>query len=249
MPPRPPSYDVLRAALDAQWDLLVAALLTSDPGAPTGCALWSVRDLHAHLTATTAGLARLAGPTAPTPATGQVTGVAGIAAWAAALPALAADVDAEARAGAADLAAAVTAARGALQGVDPERVVRQRTGNHRLADAVLFRLVEAVVHGLDLGVAPDRGALRLVVRALAQVLAAQVPGHSVEVRVPPYTVVQCVPGPRHTRGTPGSTVEAEPVAFVAVLTGRVPWAETVADGRLRVRGERGDLSAYLPVLC
>lgn len=242
MPAKGPSYDAVRAALDAQWDLLLVALDGADPAAPTGCAGWTVRDLHAHLTATTQGLARILEAPAPGRADTDVAG------WAAALPGLAAVADEDARRTDPGLRPAVARARELLATADPERVVQQRTGAHRLADAVLFRLVEAVVHGLDLGVAPDRAALRLVVRALAGVLAAQVPGHSVEVRVPPYAVVQCVLGPRHTRGTPPSTVEADPVPFVQVLTGRLAWADAVADGRVRVRGERADLSAWLPVL-
>ena len=116
-------------------------------------------------------------------------------------------------------------------------------------DAQLDRLVELVVAGLDRPdpVAPDRGALRLVVKALAERLAQTAPGRHVEVRVPPYAAVQCVEGPRHTRGTPPNVVEAEPVAFVELCTGRLPWAEAAADGRVRTWGDRADLSPYLPL--
>ncbi len=110
-------------------------------------------------------------------------------------------------------------------------------------------LLELVVAGLDLPqpVAPDRGALRLVVKALAERLAAQAPGRHVEARIPPYAAVQCVEGPRHTRGTPPNVVEADPVAFVELCTGRLSWAEAAADGRVRTWGDRADLSAYLPL--
>jgi hypothetical protein len=60
--------------------------------------------------------------------------------------------------------------------------------------------------------------------------------------------VQIVEGPRHTRGTPPNVVEAEPVAFVLLCAGRLPWAEAVADGRVAASGERADLSSYLPLL-
>ena len=49
--------------------------------------------------------------------------------------------------------------------------------------------------------------LRDAVRALLAELARRAPGRSVEVRVPPYGAVQCVAGPRHTRGTPPNVVE------------------------------------------
>jgi hypothetical protein len=70
----------------------------------------------------------------------------------------------------------------------------------------------------------------------------------VEVRVPPYAAVQCVDGPRHTRGTPPNVVETDPLTWLELATGRVGWAATAAAGRLVASGERADLSAYLPVL-
>ncbi len=112
------------------------------------------------------------------------------------------------------------------------------------ATALLAQLARAVADAAE----PDRGALRTACRALAQELAARVPGRSVELRVPPYAAVQCVPGPRHTRGTPGSVVEVEPHAWVQLATGRVTWSEASADGRVSASGERSDLSAHLPLV-
>ena len=40
------------------------------------------------------------------------------------------------------------------------------------------------------------------VRFTLEELATLAPGNSVEVRVPPLGVTQCIAGPRHTRGTP-----------------------------------------------
>ena len=128
------------------------------------------------------------------------------------------------------------------------------------------QLVEAVAVGLDreaqagqhvptdlnvpadLDAPIDRGAMRLAVRHLAGLLESRAPGRSVELRVPPYAAVQCVAGPGHTRGNPPNTVEAQPAAFVLVCTGRLAFATAVADGRFRVRGDRADLSIYLPLV-
>jgi hypothetical protein len=111
----------------------------------------------------------------------------------------------------------------------------------------LGRLVDAVVDGLDRGVEPDRQALKLVVRLLARAFAERHPGRTVEVRVPPYAAVQCLEGPRHTRGTPPNVVEADPLAWVRVCTGRAAWAELVRTGRIRASGDRSDLSSLLPL--
>jgi hypothetical protein len=146
------------------------------------------------------------------------------------------------------LAAAVGRAREALEGVDEKRVVQQRTGAHTLFDAVRFRLVEGVVHGLDLGIDPDPIAQRIVVKTLVEILAARAPGHAVELRIPPYTAVQVLEGPRHTRGTPPNVVELGPRAFLDVATGRASWHDAVRDGRVSASGERADLSAWLPLL-
>ena len=107
--------------------------------------------------------------------------------------------------------------------------------------------VHAVLGALDAGVVPARPDLAMAVRGLADRLAERAPGQHVEVRVPPFTAVQCIAGPRHTRGTPPNVVEADPVAFVELCAGRLAWGEAVGDGRVRTWGDRADLSPWLPV--
>ena len=108
-------------------------------------------------------------------------------------------------------------------------------------------LVAAVVAARRRGEQPERSALKLAVRELCRTLAEAHPGRTVEVRVPPYAAVQCLAGPRHTRGTPANVVEAEPVAWVDLCAGLLPWPDAVRDGRLRASGERSDLSLLLPL--
>jgi uncharacterized protein (TIGR03083 family) len=152
------------------------------------------------------------------------------------------------------------AALSALGKAGERRLIVARLGAVALADFLVTRCVEGVVHGLDLqhavGLpgrrddAADAAALRVVVRLLAAMLQAAAPGRSVEVRVPGPAglAVQCVEGPRHTRGTPPNTVEADAVTFVEVTTGRMAWGEAVATGLVRASGARADLSPYLPLL-
>jgi hypothetical protein len=85
-------------------------------------------------------------------------------------------------------------------------------------------------------------------RLLADVLATTAPGRSVEVRIPPYAAVQCVPGPRHTRGTPPTVIETDPVTWIRLGTGRIGWDEALDSGRVNASGERSDLSRYLPLV-
>jgi hypothetical protein len=104
-----------------------------------------------------------------------------------------------------------------------------------------------VLATLDQGGEPDRPTIRAAVRVLLAALEAKVPGRSVEVRVPPYGAIQCVAGPRHTRGTPPNVVETDPLTWIEVATGRRPWAEAVDAGRIRASGTRADLSGHLPL--
>jgi uncharacterized SCP-like protein len=107
--------------------------------------------------------------------------------------------------------------------------------------------LSAVIEAIDTGAQPNPGDLRDAVRLLLTALRASAPGRTVEVRVPPYGAIQCVAGPRHTRGTPPNVVETDPVAFVRLATGRLDWAEGVRSGQVRASGIRADLSAYLPL--
>jgi hypothetical protein len=94
---------------------------------------------------------------------------------------------------------------------------------------------------------PGRTVVGAAVKTTARWLAQQVPGRSVELRVPPHVAVQCVEGPRHTRGTPPNVVEADARTWLQLATGRLTWAEAVAAGRVAASGNRADLSAYLPL--
>lgn len=107
--------------------------------------------------------------------------------------------------------------------------------------------VVAALAALDAGRTPDPAVLRDASRALLAALARRAPGRSVEVRVPPYGAVQCGAGPRHSRGTPPNVIEMDPLTWVRLATGRLDWADAVADGRVAASGIRADISGYLPI--
>ncbi|HEY2442258.1 MAG TPA: sterol carrier family protein [Streptosporangiaceae bacterium] len=105
----------------------------------------------------------------------------------------------------------------------------------------------AALAALDAGRPPPRPELRDAVRYLLAQLAEREPGRAVEVRIPPFGAVQCIAGPRHTRGTPPNVVETDPVTWVRLATGRLSWAEAVSAGNIQASGIRADLSSCLPV--
>jgi hypothetical protein len=95
--------------------------------------------------------------------------------------------------------------------------------------------------------AVPRSVIATAVRYSLEEVTARAPGNSVEVRVPPFGVTQCVEGPRHTRGTPPNVIECDAATWLAMVTGRLSWADAVGAGRVAASGLRADLSALLPL--
>jgi hypothetical protein len=97
--------------------------------------------------------------------------------------------------------------------------------------------------------APSRADLAAAVRLTARTLAAQAPGASVEVRVPPFVAVQCISGPRHTRGTPPNVVETDPRTWLLLATGLLAVTDASAAGALHLSGSRaGEIQSWLPLV-
>jgi Bacterial SCP ortholog len=96
---------------------------------------------------------------------------------------------------------------------------------------------------------PSRADLAAAVRLTARTLAALAPGASVEVRIPPFVAVQCISGPRHTRGTPPNVVETDPRTWLLLATGRLRVADAGATGALRLSGSRAaEIQSWLPLV-
>ncbi|MGZ4511058.1 MAG: sterol carrier family protein [Mycobacterium sp.] len=96
--------------------------------------------------------------------------------------------------------------------------------------------------------APDRESLGTAVRLTARTLAAVAPGASVEVRIPPFAAVQCVAGPRHTRGTPPNVVETDPRTWLLLAAGLLSFQEAKDAAALSLSGSRaGEIEHCLPL--
>ena len=226
--------------------------------APSGLPGWDVTLLVVHIVRQVEAL-RVILAEEPPPAGTKLTD---LDTWAASTAAIADRLDAstrEAAARTADPAAALDAEADMLPGLKEQalrtdRLLPRPFAGMRALDFTVTRLVETVVHsddlaratGLDVGL--DRQALAAVVRLLADALASKAPGNSVEVRVPPYAAVQCVEGPRHTRGTPPNVIETDPLTWIRLATGRLRWSEALDAAAVSASGERADLTPYLPVM-
>jgi hypothetical protein len=96
---------------------------------------------------------------------------------------------------------------------------------------------------------PSRADLAAAVRLTARTLAALAPGASVEVRIPPFVAVQCISGPRHTRGTPPNVVETDPRTWLLLATGLLRVADAGVTGALRLSGSRAaEIKSWLPLV-
>jgi uncharacterized protein (TIGR03083 family) len=220
---------------------------------PTALPDWTVRTLVGHLVGSKDGLAEYLTTTAAGPATP-------VGDYVRAYATAARNITAASSAAAGDRTPQQLLAR--LR--DPVRapdigdtaLVAGPRGAITALDFARTRVVDLVVHCDDLSrsfrdrdpVPLLRPALATAVRTLAEILAAQAPGRSVEVRIAPFIAVQAVPGPRHTRGTPPNVVETDPVTWLRIATGREPFAAAVARGAVRASGNRSDLTDHLPVL-
>ncbi|MFJ4469706.1 sterol carrier family protein [Streptomyces sp. NPDC089424] len=264
MPPakkRPRAYDPgkTRAAVLAQFGEVrraVRGLTPEQLASPTRLGDWVVRDLVAHIGMALAAVSRLLGEAEPARQDARLSD------WPAAIGADAPAIAGTARhlaerhpdldAHLADVERRFTADLDAHPGT---RLLPTSAGALPLADYVVTRTVELVVHTDDLNAAVpgldvplDRQALAAATRLLADALAAKAPGGSTEVRIPPYAVVQCVEGPRHTRGTPPNVVETDPLTWIRLATGRLTWPDALAEAKVSASGERADLANLLPLM-
>ena len=117
----------------------------------------------------------------------------------------------------------------------------------RIADDIGEGAVRAATAAASAAEQATRDTIATAVRYTLQLLAERAEGNTVEVRVPPFGAVQCIPGPRHTRGTPPNVVEMDAETWLALAAGRLAWADALESGTVHASGQRADLSEYLPV--
>ncbi|MEU1407629.1 sterol carrier family protein [Streptomyces sp. NPDC005728] len=245
-----------RAAVFAQLGNVREALQGLTPeqlALPTRLGDWTVRELVAHIGMAVTAVHRSLDRAAPPQQDVQVAewpfaGAAAIADFTRDLAARQPDLDAY-------LADVEQSLHTLLAAHPGGRLLETNAGALPLDDYLVTRTVELVVHTDDLNAAVpgldvpyDRQALAAATRLLADALAVKAPGGSTEVRVPPYAVVQCVEGPRHTRGTPPNVVETDPLTWIRLATGRLAWKDAVEEARVSASGERADIGDLLPLM-
>ena len=190
----------LATAVVAQWRCVLSGVRRiGDWGVPTRLAGWTAHTLLGHLVVVAEAIPRtLAEPATddePTDVYAVFRGAAGRAP----------DNDKRARefADSADpdelvarLEAAIGAMSGIIQDVDGDAVLPTRFGPLRTRDFLVHRIVEGVVHGLDLPtpVPPDPAALEVCAEALTQLLFRTRPDLVARVRAAQISWVEAATG-------------------------------------------------------
>ena len=93
----------------------------------------------------------------------------------------------------------------------------------------------------------DAAELALAVRYALQLIRQKAPGHSVELRVPPFGAAQIIEGPRHTRGTPPAVIEVSAEVWLDLVVGKTSFSEAQRNGSVSASGVRADLQGFLPL--
>ena len=87
--------------------------------------------------------------------------------------------------------------------------------------------------------------LNSAVRISLDWIAQEFPGNAVELRVPPFRVVQLLTGINHRRGTPPSVIEMSPQTWLKIVSKELAWESGVASGLIHASGEQSDLTKLL----
>ena len=67
--------------------------------------------------------------------------------------------------------------------------------------------------------------------------------------MPPFVAVQCIEGPRHTRGNPPNVVETDARTWLLLATGLTTLADAAATGAVQMSGSRAaEIASSLPLV-
>ena len=79
------------------------------------------------------------------------------------------------------------------------------------------------------------------VKEILKIVQQVAPGNSVELRIPPYAAIQCIPGSVHRRGTPSNVVEMSGDTLIELVGNPTYWDEFCHKGRISASGTNANL--------
>ena len=84
-------------------------------------------------------------------------------------------------------------------------------------------------------------ALKSQVKKILKLVQEIAPGNSVELRVPPYAAIQCIPGSVHRRGTPPNVVEMSGHTLIELVEDPTCWDKFCYEGLISASGTNANL--------
>ena len=79
------------------------------------------------------------------------------------------------------------------------------------------------------------------VREILKMVQQVAPGNSVELRIPPYSAIQCVSGSVHRRGTPPNVVEMSVQTLIKIIENPNLWEQLCLIGMISASGTNSNL--------
>jgi hypothetical protein len=79
------------------------------------------------------------------------------------------------------------------------------------------------------------------VREILKIVQQVAPGNSVELRIPPYSAIQCVSGSVHRRGTPPNVVEMSAQTLIKIIENPNLWEQLCSIGMISASGTNSNL--------
>ena len=83
--------------------------------------------------------------------------------------------------------------------------------------------------------------LKLQVGEILTIVQEIAPGKSVELRIPNYSAIQCIPGSVHRRGTPSNVVEMSAQTLINLAQNPHQWEELCSIGMISASGTNSNL--------
>ena len=80
------------------------------------------------------------------------------------------------------------------------------------------------------------------VKRILDLIKKSAPGNAVELRIPPYGVIQCVSGVNHRRGTPSNQVEMSGEVLIQLAQSPDLWPDLLKSGQIQASGQLSDLA-------
>ena len=84
--------------------------------------------------------------------------------------------------------------------------------------------------------------VKIRVREILKIVQQVAPGNSVELRIPPYAAIQCVPGSVHRRGTPPNVVEMSGYTLMELVGNPTKWDKFCHIGGISASGTKSNVA-------